>query len=143
MKKWLAKSLDVFPKTIGVPRSPQSKRLKALALDNLLGKLLTFDIHLKEDEEEAHTKRGVAFKTTNEKLYCSQDESSEGDKDNMAIITRGLKKMFKSNRFDPYKFYKKGSSSKREEKKSTGTKTTNNKNESNLGPCFIVVCQVM
>jgi len=54
----------------------------------------------------------------------------------MANIARGLKMMFKSKRFDPKKFYKKGSSSKRHEKNSKGTRTSYNKNESNLGPCF-------
>jgi len=37
-------------------------------LDELLGKLVTHEIHLKEDEEEDQPKRGVAFKTTNEEL---------------------------------------------------------------------------
>jgi len=54
----------------------------------------------------------------------------------MTMIARGLRKMFKSNRFDPKMFYIKGSSSKRCEKNSKGTKTSNNKNESNLVPCF-------
>ena len=44
--------------------------------------------------------------------------------------------MFKSKKFDPKKFYKKGSSSSKNEKFSKGTKLINNKNDSNLGPCF-------
>jgi len=36
----------------------------------------------------------------------------------MAMIAKGLKKMFNSRRFDLKKFYKKGSSSKRNEKNS-------------------------
>ena len=44
--------------------------------------------------------------------------------------------MFKSKRFDPKKFYKKESSSKRHEKNLKGIKTSNVKSESNLGPCF-------
>ena len=93
---------DVFPKTNGVPRSIEGVQdLKALALDGLLGKLLTHKIHLKEDEEEDHTKRGVAFRTTNEELYSSYDESSEGNEDSMAIIGQGLKNMFRLKRFDP------------------------------------------
>ena len=54
----------------------------------------------------------------------------------MAMIARGLKKMFKSKKFDPKKFYKKGSPSSKNEKFSKGTKFLNNKNDSNLGPCF-------
>ena len=44
--------------------------------------------------------------------------------------------MFKSRRFDPKKFYKKGQSSKRNMKNSNSNKTSNNKNETNLDPCF-------
>jgi len=42
-------------------------------LDDLLGKLLTHEIHLKEDEDKAQSKRRVAFKTTNEELLSSED----------------------------------------------------------------------
>jgi len=110
--------------------------LKTLALDDLIRKLLTHEIHLKEDEEKGQTKRGIVFKTTNEELHSSKDESKESDEDSTAMIARGLKKIFKSKRFDPKKLYKKGSSSKRHEKNSTGIETSNNKNETNLGPCF-------
>ena len=70
---------------------------------------MTHEIHLKEDEEEKETqfKKGVAFKTGSEDAISSEDESSEEDEDSMAMIAKGLKKMLKSNRFDPKKFYKK------------------------------------
>lgn len=115
----------------------EAQNLKTLALDDLLGKLLTHEIHLKEDEEEKETqfKEGVAFKTGSEDTIPSEEESSEEDEDTMAMIARGLKKMFKSKKFDPKKFYKKGSSSNKNEKFSKGTKFLN-KNDSNLGPCF-------
>ena len=106
-------------------------------MDDLLEKLLTHEIHLKEEEEEAQPKRRMAFKTTNEEPHSSKDESSESDEDSMAIIARGLKKMFKSKRFDHKKFYERGSSSKRHEKNSKGIKISNNENETNLGPCFV------
>jgi len=70
-------------------------------LDNLLGKLLTHEIRLKDDKEEAQTQRGVAFKTTNEELHSSNDESSESDKDSIAIITRGLKPMLRQRDLIP------------------------------------------
>jgi len=73
---------------------------------------------------------------SNEELQSLEDESTESDKDFTAMIARGLKKMLKSRRFDPKKFYKKGSSSKRNEKSSEGNKTSNNKNETNLDPYF-------
>ena len=91
----------------------EAQDLKTLTLDDLLRKLLTHEIHLKEDEEEVQPKKGIAFKY--EELHSSKDESSKSDEDSMAMIARGLKKMFKLTRFDPKKFYKKGSSSKRNE----------------------------
>ena len=107
-----------------------------MALEGLLGKLLTHEIHLKEDEEELQPKKGIAFKTTKEESQSSEDESSNSDEDSVEIIARGLKKMFKSRRFDPKKFYKKGSSSRRNEKISKGNKFSNDKNDTNLGSCF-------
>jgi len=95
MRRWLEKSFNGFPKTNGIPRSPQLKKLKTLALDNLLGKLLTNEIHLREDEKEVQTKRGVAFKTINEELHSTKEESSEKDEDSMTMIAKGLKKIFK------------------------------------------------
>ena len=92
--------------------------------------LLTHEIHLKEDKEEAQPKRGVVSKS-NEELQSSKDESTESNEDSMVMIARGLKKMFKSRRFDPKKFYKKGQSSKRNMKNSNSNKTSNNKNETN------------
>ena len=44
--------------------------------------------------------------------------------------------MFKSRRFDPKKFYKKGSSSRRNEKISKGNKFSNDKNDTDLDSCF-------
>ena len=94
------------------------------------------EIHLKEDEEETQPKTRVTFKTTSEEYYSSEDECSEEDEDFMAMIARGLKKIFKSKTFDPKKFYKKRFSLKKKDKSSKGNKLSNNKNESNLGPCF-------
>ena len=115
------KILRCLPKSkwgLKVTAIEEGQDLKTLALDDLLRKLLTHEIHLKEDEEEDQPKRGVAFKTTNEELQSSEDELTESDEDSMVMIARGLKKMFKSKKFDPKKFYKKGSSSKRNEKNS-------------------------
>ena len=94
------------------------------------------EIHLREDKEETQTKKGVAFKTTSEEYYSSEEGYSDEDEDSMAMITRGLKKIFKSKRFNPKKFYKKGSSLKKNKKFSEGNKPLNNKNKCNLGPYF-------
>jgi len=52
----------------------EAQNLKTLALDNLLGKLMTHEIHLKEDEKEKETqsKKGVAFKTGSEDDISSE-----------------------------------------------------------------------
>ena len=120
----------------------EAQNLKTLALDDLLGKLMTHEIHLEEDEEEKETqsKKGVAFKTGSEDAISLEEESSEEDEDTMATIAKGLKKMFKSKKFDPKKFYKKGSSSSKMEKLSKGTKFLNNKNDSNLVLALDVDC---
>ena len=115
-----------------VTASEEAQDLKTLALDDLLGKLLTHEIRLKEDEE-VQPKRRVVFKTTKEELQSFEDESTESHEDSVTMIARGLKRMFKSRRFDPKKFYRKGSSSK---KTSKGNKFSANKNETDLGPCF-------
>jgi len=114
----------------------EAQDLKTLALDDLLGKLLTHEVHRKEDEEEIQPKKGVAFKTTSKEHYSSKDNSSEEDEDSMAMIAQGLKKIFKSKIFDPKKFHKKGSFSKKNKKLSKGNKPLNNKNESNPPPCL-------
>jgi len=59
------------------------------------------------------------------------------------MIARGLKKMFKSRRFDPKNFYKKGSSSKRNAKNSKVTKLLIIKMKLILVPILVVDCQDM
>jgi len=57
IRKWLKKSFDISPKKWG-PKdtaSEEAQNLITLALDDLLGKLLTHEIHLKDDEEEKKT----------------------------------------------------------------------------------------
>jgi len=138
-EEMVRKILPCLPKNKWGPKVTaieEAQDLKTLALDDLLGKLLTHEIHLKEDEGEVQPKRRVAFKTTKEEPQSSEDESTESDEDFMAMITRGLKKMLKLRRFDSKKFYKKGPSSRRNEKNSKGNKFSNDKNKTNLGPCF-------
>jgi len=120
----------------------EAQDLKTLALNDLLEKLLIYEIHLKEDEEETQPTRGVAS-NSNEELQYSEDESTETNEDSMAMIARGLKKMFKSRRFDPKNFYKKGSSSKRNAKNSKVTKLLIIKMKLILVPILVVDCQDM
>jgi len=81
-EEMVRKILRCLPKNKWGPKVvviEEAQDLKTLALDDLLGKLLTHEIHLKEDEEEVQPKRGVAFKTTKEELQSSEDESTESD----------------------------------------------------------------
>ena len=100
-EEMVRKILRCLPKNKWGPKITaieEAQNLKTLALDDLLGKLMTHKIHLKEDEEgkETQSKKGVAFKTGNEDDIFSEEESSEEDEDTMATIAKGLKKMFKS-----------------------------------------------
>jgi len=61
----------------------EAQDLKTLGLDDLLGKLFTHEIHLKEDEKELQPKKGIAFKTTKEEPQSSEDESTDSDEDSM------------------------------------------------------------
>ena len=145
-EEMVRKILRCLPKNKWGPKVTaieEAQNLKTLTLDDLLGKLMTHEIHLEEDEQEKETqfKKGVAFKTGSEDAIPSEDESSEEDEDTMAMIARGLKKMFKSKKFDPKKFYKKGSPLTKNEKFSKGTKFLHNKNDSNLGLCFGCDCR--
>jgi len=82
------KILQCLPKSKWGPKVTaieEAQDLKILALVDLLEKLLTHEIHLKEEEEEAQPKRRMAFKTTNEEPHPSKDESSESDEDSMAL----------------------------------------------------------
>jgi len=135
-EEMVRKILRCLPKNKWGPKVTvfkEAQDLQNIAQDDLLGKLLTHEIHLKEDEDEVQPKRGVAFMTITAELQSSKDESTESVEDSMTMIARGLKTMFKSRRFDPKKFYKKGSSSKKTLK---GNKFSATKNETELSPCF-------
>ena len=58
-------------------------------MDDLLKKLLTHEIHLKEDEEEVPTKTVVTFKGTSKDLYSSEDESCDEDEESPTMIVHG------------------------------------------------------
>ena len=106
-EEMVKKILRCLPKSRWGPKVTaleEAQNLKTLALDDLLGKLITHEIHLKEDEEVVQIKKGVAFKTANEDLMSSEDESGKEDEDSMEMIARGLMKILKSKRFYPKSF---------------------------------------
>ena len=90
-EEMVRKILRCLPKNKWGPKVTaieEAQNLKTLPLDDLLGKLMTHEIHLKEDEEVGQTKKGVAFKTRSEEAISSEDESSEENEDTMAMIAR-------------------------------------------------------
>ena len=63
------------------------------------GKLLRHEIHLKEDEEEVSTKKGMALKPINEDFY-----STTSNEESTTMIFHRLNKMLKSKLFNPKDF---------------------------------------
>ena len=68
----------------------EAQDLKKLELDDLLGKLLTHESHLKEDEGES-SRKGIALKMS--KKDCTSDEEEPNDEDPFSLIVRVLNKM--------------------------------------------------
>jgi len=60
-----------------------------LELDDLLGKLLTHEIHLKEDEGEC-SKKGIAIKVTQEDPTSEEEETNDNDEEAFSLIVRVL-----------------------------------------------------
>jgi len=82
-EEMVRKILRCLPKNKWGPKVTaieEAQDLKTLALDDLLGKLLTHEIHLKEDDEEVQPKTGVAFKL--------QKKSFNLPKMNQPIVTK-------------------------------------------------------
>ena len=85
-----------------------------MELDDLLGKLLTHKIHLKEDEAES-SKKGIALIATKED-YTSNDEESNGNNEEaFSLIVRGLNKMELKKAFNQRGFNRRRSTLKRNE----------------------------
>ena len=113
----------------------EAQDLKKLKLDDLLGKLLTHEIHLKEEDGESSGKR-IALKpqkkiahrkTEDEDPYSNNDEA-------FFLIVQGLNKIGLKKRFNQRGFNTKGSTSKRTEKYTTGKFL--NKDNTNIGSCY-------
>ena len=77
----------------------EAQDLKKFELDELLGKLLTHETHLKEDERES-LKKGIALKAT--KDYCSSDEEEPNDNDTRTFswIIRDLNKIVQKKKLN-------------------------------------------
>ena len=65
------------PKVIAIE---EAQDLNKLELDNLLGKLSTHEIHLKEDEGES-LKKGIATKVAQEDSPSEEEETNDNDEE--------------------------------------------------------------
>ena len=70
----------------------EAQDLKKLELDDLLGKLLTHEIHLKEEDGESSMK-GIALKTTKEDCSSEDEDLDSNDDGAFSLIVQGLNKM--------------------------------------------------
>jgi len=70
-----------FKKQMGtkVTTIKEAQDLKTLKLDDLIGKLLTCEIHLHEESDEQAPKQGIALKSIDEGLETQSEESSDGE----------------------------------------------------------------
>ncbi|XP_057990579.1 uncharacterized protein LOC131172959 [Hevea brasiliensis] len=105
-KEWLPK----------VTSLKDSKDLSKVQLDELLGNLINYEMTLKREqvEEPNKAKRTIAFKVSSKN---SSDEDDEFDEEELALMTRRIRKMlFQNKKFIPKRNFKKdkGESSKRD-----------------------------
>ena len=61
----------------------EAQDLKKLEPDDLLGKFLTDEIHLKEDEDES-SRKGIVLKVSKED--CTSDEEEPNDDDAFSLL---------------------------------------------------------
>ncbi|XP_058005380.1 uncharacterized protein LOC131181351 [Hevea brasiliensis] len=93
-----------------------SKDLSKVQLDELLGNLIDYEITLKREqvEEPNKAKKTITFKVSSENL---SDEDDEFDEEELALMTRRIRKMlFQNKKFIPKRNFKKdkGESRKRD-----------------------------
>ncbi|XP_057999305.1 uncharacterized protein LOC131178360 [Hevea brasiliensis] len=105
-KEWLPKVTSI----------KDSKDLSKVQLDELLRNLIDYEINLKREqvEEPNKAKKTIAFKVSSEN---SSDEDDEFDEEELALMTRRIRKMlFQNKKFIPKRNFKKdkGESSKRD-----------------------------
>lgn len=99
----------------------EAQDLKRLQLDDLLGKLLTHELTLNEDDgEQLDSMKNLALKAKKEESSSDDAEGSQDDEDPFALVARGLskilkmqKKYYKPRRYENSKYQRGKSSSKK------------------------------
>jgi len=97
----------------------EAQDLKKVELDDLLGKLLTHEIHLKEDDGES-LKKGIALKAIQEDCTSEEGEFKDNDEETFLLIVWSLNKIGLKKKFNQPGFNSKRSTLKRNEKFSKG-----------------------
>ena len=73
--------------------------MKKLPLDDLLGKLLSHELTMQEDDGELPSKvKNMSLKTNKVEEPSTSKEESEGDDDSFALVACGLPKIMKIRR---------------------------------------------
>ena len=135
-EEMVRKILRCLPKSKWGPKVTaieEAQDLKKLELDDLLGKLLTHEIHLKEDDGES-SKKGIALKAIQEDCTSEEEEPNGNDDEAFSLIVRGLNKMGLKKKFNQRGFNSKGPSLKRNEKFSKGK--FSHKDNTNVSSCY-------
>ncbi|GAV71086.1 zf-CCHC domain-containing protein/UBN2 domain-containing protein [Cephalotus follicularis] len=110
-KSWMLKVMTI----------EEAKNLNILPLEDLLGSLMTHELSMQKKDDDAEKekkkKKVVALKSST--LDNSNDDDDEDDNEDLALITRKLKKILANKRKfggkPNKKFHQKGEPSKREE----------------------------
>ncbi|XP_057990587.1 uncharacterized protein LOC131172968 [Hevea brasiliensis] len=95
---------EQLPKVISLK---DSKDLRKVQLDELLGNLIDYEMALKKEqvEEPNKVKKNIAFKVS---FKNSSDEDKEFDEEELALVTRKIRKMLLQNKkFIPKRNFKK------------------------------------
>ena len=102
IEEMVRKILRCLPKNKWGPKVmaiEEAQDIKKLELDDLLGKLLTHEVHLKEGDGES-SKKGVALKASKEECPSEDEDPDSDDVEAFSLIVRGLNKMGMKKRFN-------------------------------------------
>ena len=75
----------------------ESKDLSTLSLEELIGSLMTYEINMKKNEDESKKKKSIALKAL-KISQSSSDESDSDEQDDVAMITRQVRKFLKKKK---------------------------------------------
>ena len=82
----------------------EAKDLSSVPIESIINSLTSYELKLKskvQEEEDARAKRNIALKTTQgeDDTAHLDDEDSDGDDNDLALITRGFKRILNKRKF--------------------------------------------